>query len=111
MKNARRKMEIPMPAAMLRKTPVNCRGETCRNNGENKTKCACIVDADETMRIRMEGVPQVWSAWDRPGSQTHRRSCGSALDPRYRIGDISARKVQTGTRCRSVPCGNSKEGG
>ena len=28
----------------------------------------------------------VWSAWDRPGSQTPRRSCGSALDPRFRIG-------------------------
>ena len=38
MKNARRKLEIPMPAAMLCKTPTNCRGETCRNIGENKTK-------------------------------------------------------------------------
>ena len=24
---------------------------------KSKTKCVCIVDADETMRIRMEGVP------------------------------------------------------
>ena len=30
MKNARRKLEIPMPAAMPCKTPVNCRGEACR---------------------------------------------------------------------------------
>ena len=39
------------------KTPVNCRGETCRSVGKNKTKCACIVDVDETFRIRLEGVP------------------------------------------------------
>ena len=33
MKNARRKLEIPMPAAMPCKTPTNCREETCRNIG------------------------------------------------------------------------------
>ena len=26
----------------------------------------------------------LWSASDRPGSQTPRRSCGSVLDPRFR---------------------------
>ena len=57
MKNARRKLEIPMPAAMPCKTLVNCRGETCRNIGEHKTKYACIVDGDESMRIRLEGLP------------------------------------------------------
>ena len=41
----------------LAKTPANCRGETCRSIGKRKTKCACIVDADESMRIRLEGVP------------------------------------------------------
>ena len=46
MKNARRKLEILMPAAMPCKTPVNCRGETYRNFGKHKTKYACIVDAD-----------------------------------------------------------------
>ena len=56
-KNARGKLEIPMPAAMLCKTPVNCRGETCRSIGRSKTKKACVVDADETMRVRSEGVP------------------------------------------------------
>ena len=56
MKNARRKLEIPMPAAMPCKTSL-CRSstETCRTIGEHKTKCACIVEADESMRIRMEG--------------------------------------------------------
>ena len=46
-----------MPAAMPCKTPVNCRGETCRSIGKHKTKYACIVDADESVRIRLEGVP------------------------------------------------------
>ena len=55
-KNARRKLEFPMPAAMPRKTPANCSGKTCRNIGKRKTKYACIVDADESMRIRLEGV-------------------------------------------------------
>ena len=57
MKNARGKLESPMPAAMPCKTPVNCRGETCRNFGKHKAKYACIVDADESMRIRLEGAP------------------------------------------------------
>ena len=56
-KNARRKLEIPMPAAMLCNTLVNCRGETCRNIGKHKTKYACIVDADESVRKRQKGVP------------------------------------------------------
>ena len=46
-----------MPAAILCKTPVNCRGETCRCFGKHKTKHDRIVEADESMRIRLEGVP------------------------------------------------------
>ena len=56
-KNARRKLEIPMPAAMPCKTPVNSSGETYRGIGKSKTKYACIVEADESTRIRLEGVP------------------------------------------------------
>ena len=55
MKNARGKLDNPMPAGMLCKTTVNCRGENCRSIGKHKTEYACIVDADESMRIRMEG--------------------------------------------------------
>ena len=55
MKNARRKLEIPMPAAVLCKH-CPCR-ETCCAVGEHKTKYACIVEADESMRIRVEGAP------------------------------------------------------
>ena len=46
-----------MPVAMLFKTPAHCRGETCRNIGKHKTKYACIFDVNESMRIRLEGVP------------------------------------------------------
>ena len=53
MKNARRKLEIPMPAAMPWKTPVNYRGETCRSTGKKQD----LVDGDETMRIRLDRVP------------------------------------------------------
>ena len=55
MKNARRKLEIPMPAAMpcrIRHCPYM---ETCSAVGEHMTKYACIVEADESMRIRIEG--------------------------------------------------------
>ena len=47
-----------MSAAMPCKTPVKCREETCRSIGKHTTKYACIADADESMRIRLEGVPQ-----------------------------------------------------
>ena len=57
MKNARRKLKIRMSAAIPCKTPTNCRGETFRSIVKNKTTYACIVDADESMRIRSEGVP------------------------------------------------------
>ena len=58
MKHARGKLEIPMPAAMPCKTSL-CRScwETFRTIGGHKTKFACIVEADESMRIRMEGAP------------------------------------------------------
>ena len=57
MKNARRKMEVPMPAAMPCKTSL-CRSsrETCRAVGGHKTKYACIVEADESKIIRMDGA-------------------------------------------------------
>ena len=57
MKNARRQWTFPMPAAMLcRLHRYPCR-RTCCAVGEHKTKYACIVGADESVRIRMEGAP------------------------------------------------------
>ena len=58
MTNDRRKLEIPMPAARPCKKPVKCRGENCSSIGKNETKSACIVDANESVRIRLEGIPQ-----------------------------------------------------
>ena len=56
MKAARRKLEVPMPAAMLCKIPIKNSGETHRNVGKRKTKYACVVDADESTRPRLEGA-------------------------------------------------------
>ena len=56
MKNALRKLEVPMPAAMPCKLQREKYRETCRVD-ECKTKYACIVEADESMRKRMEGSP------------------------------------------------------
>ena len=57
MKNARRKLEIPMPAAMPCETPMFSSGETFRGVGKSETKDACVVQADESSRNRLEGVP------------------------------------------------------
>ena len=54
MKKARRKLDIPMPAAMPCKTPINSGGETYYGIGKSKTKHACIVEAEESTRIRLE---------------------------------------------------------
>ena len=55
-KNARRKLEVPVPAAMLCETPrEECR-ETCNGTENCKTKDACIVEADESTRKCLEGT-------------------------------------------------------
>ena len=56
LKKAREKLEIPMPAAMPCKTPNSSCGETYCGIGKSKTKHACIVEADESTRIRLEGA-------------------------------------------------------
>ena len=56
MKAGRRKLEVPMPAAMLCKIPIKSSGETHRRIGKRKTKYACVVDADESTRPRLEGA-------------------------------------------------------
>ena len=55
-KAARRKLEVPMPAAMPCKIPIKSSGETHRSIGKRKTKYACVVDADESTRPRLEGA-------------------------------------------------------
>ena len=39
MRNTRRKLEIPMPAEILCKKTVNCRGKTCRSIGKQDQIC------------------------------------------------------------------------
>ena len=57
LKNDRRKLEIPMSSAMPCKTSLSRTStETCSTIGKHKTKCVCIVEADESMTIRMEGA-------------------------------------------------------
>ena len=56
MKNARRRLEVPMPAAMPCKLQREKYKETCRVD-QCKTKYARIVEADESTRKRMEGSP------------------------------------------------------
>ena len=53
MKNARGKLENPMPAGMLCRLQLDQHWETCDTVGQLKTQHASIVDADESVRIRM----------------------------------------------------------
>ena len=55
--NARRKLEVPMPAGMPCKTRGREYRETCSAPGVCKTKYACIVEADKSTRKRLEGTP------------------------------------------------------
>ena len=55
-KAARRKLEVPMPPAMPYKILIKSSGETHRKIEKRKTKYACIVDADESTRPRLEGA-------------------------------------------------------
>ena len=54
--NARRKLEVPMPAPMPCKTRGREHRETCSAPGICNTKYACIVEADESTRKRVEGT-------------------------------------------------------
>ena len=56
LQNARRKLDVPMPAAMPRRTRREEYMETCSVLDNRQTKYACIVEADESTRKRMEGT-------------------------------------------------------
>ena len=55
-KNARRKLEVPTSPAMPCKKTNNRHGETCDKKGIHKSKLACILEASESTRLRMEGI-------------------------------------------------------
>ena len=54
--NAQRKLEVPMSAAMPCKSRGSEYRETSSAPGTRKTQYACIVEADESTRKRMEGT-------------------------------------------------------
>ena len=56
-KKACRKLEVPMPAAMPCKLQREKYMATCRVEKDRKTKYACVVEANESTRKRMEGSP------------------------------------------------------
>ena len=64
MKAARRKLEVPMPAAMPCKIPIKSSGETHRDIGKRKTKYACVVDADES-------TTKARRSWTQTSSRSH----------------------------------------
>ena len=51
-KAARRKLIVPMPAAIPCKIPMRSSGENYRNVGKRTTRFASIVDAGESTRPR-----------------------------------------------------------
>ena len=53
-KNARKKLKTPMAPAMLCKISKNKKIVGVVGSDKNKTKLACILEADESMRMRME---------------------------------------------------------
>ena len=55
-KKTRRKLEVPMPAAMPCKIRGRTYKETCRTSDVRKTEYACVVEADESTRKRLEGT-------------------------------------------------------
>ena len=57
MKNARSKLEIPMPAAMPCKNPINGRGETCRSIEITRPNMPLLSMPTNSMRIRLGGAP------------------------------------------------------
>ena len=57
-KNAHKKLEMPMTPAMSCKTSKKSKhGETCGKINEIKSKFACILEVSESTRLRMEESP------------------------------------------------------
>ena len=55
-KIARRKLKVPTAPAMPCKKTNNRHGETCDKKGIHKSKLACILEATESTRMRMERI-------------------------------------------------------
>ena len=58
-KNEREKLEVPVALAMPCVRAKNKYGTTRgRNDDDHKSKLACILEADESKRLRLEGAPR-----------------------------------------------------
>ena len=55
LKHARRKLEIPIEAAMLYNISMSQHLVTCSSTDNRKTNFACMVEADECARGPLEG--------------------------------------------------------
>ena len=55
-KNARRKLEVPIVPAIFCKKPNTWHVETHCMKDNCKSKFACILEASESTRLRMEGI-------------------------------------------------------
>ena len=55
-KNARKKLEVPAAPAMLCKRENSKHGVTRSKNDDHKFKLACILEKEESKRLRMEGI-------------------------------------------------------
>ena len=65
MKNARRKLEVPMPAAMPCKIPIKSSGETHRNIGKRKTNIRLCC------RCRRMHETKARRSWTQTSSRSH----------------------------------------
>ena len=70
-KTARRKLEVPMPAAMPCKIQIKSSGATCRNIEKRKTKYSCIVEADESTKELCTNLIKITSLQKGMNSLTH----------------------------------------
>ena len=55
-KNARKKLELPTAPAMPFKRTKSRNGVTCYPKDDDKSRLTCKLEADETKRLRMEGI-------------------------------------------------------
>ena len=55
-KNARKKLEVPAAPAMRCKRTNSKHGVTRTKNDDHRSKFACILEAEESKRLRMDGM-------------------------------------------------------
>ena len=97
MKNARGKLDVPMPGPKSCKIQPEKYRETCRVEKNCKTKYNCVVEADESTRKRMEGSLH-------KHDEDHIAGKGmNSLMSRYNlVRNFSCATSNENTRCKSI---------